>query len=84
MVPQQVASLTDGTGNFGTPAHEAANQEKGRTHLMAGQQFKQLLGIGIIGAIIEGESDFLDLGAGEDCAAEDLRRGPVRGIGIPR
>ena len=50
---------------------------------MAIQQIKQLLSVGIIGAVIEGERDFLNIGAGDKGAAEELRGRPSRGIGIP-
>ena len=76
MVPQQMAAFAYGPGNFRTPAHIAAHQEEGGPYLAAIQQIKQLLGVRIVGAIIEGERDFLNIGAGDDSAAEDLRSGP--------
>ena len=82
VVPQQMAGLLDRPGNFRTPADIAADQEEGRAHLVASQQIKQLLGVGIIRAVIEGERDFLNIGAGDHGAAEELRSRPLRGIGI--
>ena len=35
VIPQQMASLMHRPGNFRTPAHKAAHQEEGRTHLVA-------------------------------------------------
>ena len=43
---------------------------------MASQQIKQLLGVGIIGTVIEGEGNFLGIRAGDQGTAEDLRGRP--------
>ena len=40
VVPQQMAALMDCPGNFRTPAHKAADQEEGRTHLVVVQQIE--------------------------------------------
>ena len=83
MVPQQMAAFVYSPGNLRMPAYIAAHQEEGRTYLAAIQQIKQLLGVGIIRAIIEGQRDFLNIGAGDKGAAEELRGRPFRGICIP-
>ncbi len=69
-------------GDFRTLAYKAAHQEEGRPHLMASQQIEQLQGVGIIRTVIEGEGDFLNIGAGDNGAAEELRSRRLRGIGI--
>jgi hypothetical protein len=83
VVPQQMAALVDRPGNLRMPAHIAAHQEEGRTYLAASEQIKQLLGVGIIRAVVEGERDFVNIGAGDNGAAEELRGWPFRGISIP-
>ena len=40
VIPQQMAGFMDCTGNFRTLAHVVTDEEEGRTHLVAGQQFK--------------------------------------------
>jgi hypothetical protein len=82
VVPQQVAALLYRPGNIRAPAYEAANQEEGSTHLMVVQQIEQLLSVGVIGSIIKGERDLLNIGAGDNGVTEELRGRPSRGIGI--
>ena len=82
MVPQQMAALLYRPGDIRAPAYKAANQEEGRTHLMVVQQIEQLLGVGIIRAVIEGERDLLNIRAGNNGATEELRGRPSRGIAI--
>src|ERR1700677_128249 len=82
MVRVHMAALLYLPGNIRTPAYKAANQEEGRTHLMVVEQIEQLLGVGIIRAIIKGERDLLNIGAGDNGVTEELRGRPSRGIGI--
>ncbi len=51
-------------------------------HLVAGQQFKQLKCVRVIRTIIKRERDFLNIGAGNNGAAEELRCGRMCGVEI--
>jgi hypothetical protein len=82
VVPQQMAAFVDRPCNLRMPAYIAAHQEEGRTNFPASEQIKQLLGVGIIRAIVERERDFVNIGAGDNGAAEELRGWPFRGVGI--
>ena len=82
VIPQQVAGLMDRTGNFRTPAHEVTDQKEGGTHLIAGKQFKQLKCVRVIRTVIKGEGEFLNIGAGYNGAAEELRCGRMCGVEI--
>lgn len=77
MVPQEVTGSMYGAGNFRPSPYEVADQEEGRTNLMARQYVKQSLGIRVIRSVVEGKCGLLAVETGDKGTTEDQVPGRV-------
>jgi hypothetical protein len=83
MVAHKVSGGADGTRYVGALADEPSNEKKGGAHLVLGEHVQQLLGVGIVRAVVVGKGKFIRIGASNDGTAKDLRGGPHRRVGVP-
>lgn len=82
VVADQVPGGMDAAGEFAALANEAPDKEEGRGYVVAGENFKDLLGAGVIGTVIIGEGILIGIEAREDGLAKDLRGRPHGGVGV--
>ncbi len=80
MIADEVAGGGDGAGEDGALADKAADQEKRRADFVAGKDFEQAFGGGVVGAVVIGKGDFAGVRAGDEDVAEELRLRPESGI----
>src|SRR5580700_5096399 len=80
VVADNVSGLVDGANDVGPLADEAPDHEEAGAELMLGEDFEQLVGTGIVGAIVEGERDLIGIAVGNESGTEELRPGREGGI----
>ena len=81
VVADEVSGGGDGADERGALADEAADEEEGGVDLVAGEDFEQPLGGGVVGAVVVGEGDFVGIGACDEHPAEELGLRPEGGVG---
>ena len=81
VVADQMACRVDSAHQFRLIGGVFADQEERGFDAVRCQRIEQLWGPAWVGAVVEGEGDFIWLVRGGQCAAVDLRSGPARTIG---
>src|SRR5262249_15716681 len=75
VIADGVSSRVDGAGDLRSLAHILADQEESRFRVVLGQKVEQTLGVGIVGAVVEGERHVTGIAAVRHRSAVELRRG---------
>ena len=72
VIADEVSSGVDAAGEVPALANEASDEEECGADVVKGEEIEKLLGAGVVGTIVVGESVFVRVVSSEDGPAEDL------------
>jgi len=81
MIADEVAGMGDAARQLRLGPGEFANHEKGSVYVVFGENVEQTRCPCGVGAVVEGEGELAGAARGDERTAEDLRSGPVGGVG---